>query len=400
MTDETDIRSDDADSGRSVDDKAEAEIIAKSGPTDDPDVYLVEYPDGEQAYEPATPSNVALFEDGLFERIQGYSAFTIRAGGESLAISLDADVGNDEYVITVEDETLPVPTEYVEDVIDVFNGTSGAATGSRLYKLYKEILSGQVRRHAVQSFVERFPDDRVEVTPDGWIIDDTFIVNYEAENYLVENDTVYVRSGGDMVQADETKEAVELHFDVAGSAEIPTPDGNTIEATEREQEFLATVESLLFPEDYLDADLVDGIEQAKAESFADDIESIAETASVSGFTDSKTGNYHRHGFDKHRAIDEAAVGNLDASLGMTEEAIDKLYFNDYDHAACHELLARRTEFENAPFDIFEDKDAENDDFSRWKAIERAKESAPVSDETHRKIREMFGDDEQSTIDQY
>jgi len=401
MTDETDIRSDDADSGRSTDEKLDAELIATSGPAGDPDVYLVEYPDGEQVYEPASPTNVALFEDGLYGEVQGHTEYRVSIGPDVATVELDADVENQHYVITVDGNQLPVPSDEVARVVDAFKGANGSAIGSRLYNLYEDILEGQVRRHVVDSFGDRFPADRVEQTPEGWVVDDTFVVNYEAENYLVDNDTVYVREGGDMVRADERKQAVELDFDVSGNTELPTGNGDRVEVGEQEQVFLATVEALLFPEDYLGADLVDGIEQARSASDVgdDDIEEIAETASVSGFTDSKTGNHHGHGFDKHRAIDEAAVGNLDASLGMTEAAIDKLYFNDYDHAAPHELLARRDEFENAPFDIFEDEGVENDDYNHWKAIEKAKDSAPINDEHHRQIREMFSSG-QSSLGQF
>lgn len=396
MTDETDISSEDADSGRSTDEKRNAELIAKSGPAHDPDVYLVEYPDGEQRYEPATAVNKALFEDGLYDKVQGGHVYNVSVGPSNVTVELDADIENRRFLLWVDDTELPIPTDYADDVIEAFRGATGAAVGSRLYSLYEEILDGQVRRHVVEAFGQRFPSDRIEQTPDGWVIDDTFVVNYEGENYLVENDTVYVRKGGDMVEADESKQAVELGFQLSDERELATPDGDRISVSQREQRFLATVEALLFPEDYLNADLVSGIEQAKAESFTDGIEDIAETASVGGFTDSKTGNHHGHGFDKHRAIDEASVGTLDNSLGMTEEAIDKLYFNDYDHAAPHELLARRDEFENAPFDIFEDDDVANDDFNHWKAIERAKSSAPINDEHHRQIRSMFKDDDAQT----
>jgi hypothetical protein len=389
MTDENDIKSEKADSGRTNSEKQDASIIATSGPADDPDVYLVEYPDGEQVYEPATPTNIALFEDDLYVHVQGYTDLGHVDGAH---VELDADIENRDYEVTVDGQSIPIPDDQVKQVIRAFQTGS---PGSHLLDLYDSILDGQVRRNTIEQFESRFPSDRIQQTAKGWIVDDTYLVTYEAENYVTTVDTVYERKSDDMVEVDGSKPGVDLTLNIDGETTVPTPDGETVTVDEKEQRFLATVECLLFPEDYLGAKLVDEIEQTKAADFDDTIEDIADSASVGGYTDNVTGNWHRHGFDKHRAISEAAAGTLDASLGMTEEAIDKLYFNDYDHAAPHELLARREEFENAPFDIFEDEDAGNSDFNRWKAIEKAKDSAPINDEHHRKIRSMFADDQTS-----
>lgn len=395
MTDANDdnVRSEEADSGRSTNEKLSANVIAVSGPADDPDVYLVEYPDGSQVYEPATPTNQALFEDGLYEEVQGYSGGYTRPGE---TVDVFIDVEQKDYRIESDGMCVDVPDEMVPDL---FDAVSDQLDADVVMDMYDEIVSGQVRRNVVSRFYDAFPSDRVECISDGWVVDDTFLVDYEANNYLVENESVYVREGGDMVEADESKQAVDLNFDVTEVREMRSPDGDTVEVSEAEQTFLATVECLLFPNDYLGAELVDDVEQARAYTQPNTLGDVAETASVSAFTDSKTGNYHRHGFDKHRAISEAAAGDLGDTLGMTEEAIDKLYFNDYDHAAPHELRARRDEFENAPFDIFEDDDVSNDDLQRWTAIQKAKESAPINDEHHRQIRQMF-DDGQASLHQF
>lgn len=388
-----DITSDDADSGRSIEDKQQADVLATSGPSDDPSVYLVEYPDGSQQYEPANLTNQLLFESGLYDEIFGKHEFSVRAGSATIDVVTTADIENKTYTISVGPETVRVPDELESEYINIFDGQTGAVRGSRLYQLYKEIIDGQVHRHIVGQFADRFPMDRVEQSPDGWVVDDTFLVTYEAENYLVDNDQVYIRSGGDMVEVDTRKQAVELGFETDESNQIQTPAGDTVDLSVQEQEFLATVECLLFPDDYLGAELVSGVEQAKAAQFTDDLEQIAETASVSGFTDSKTGNHHGHSFDKHRAISEATVGTLDNTLGMTEQAVDKLYFNDYDHSSPHELMARRDEFENAPFDIFED--AANDDLTRWRAIGTAQRNAPINETHQEQIDKMFSDEQTS-----
>lgn len=387
MSDETHSE---ADSNRAVAEKRQAEILDTAGDEEDPDAYLVRYADGSVEYEPATPANVALFEDDLYPVVQGYSQYDV----DGTTVELDADVGEGQYVITVGDREIVVPSDRHRDVIEAHEADD---VGEALHDVFLSIIEGQVRRDVVEDFLEQYPDDRIDVTPSGWVIDDTFLVTYEGENYLADHRTVYVRSGSEMIEADESKPAVNLDFDVSGRREITTASGETVEATETEQTFLATVECLLFPEEYLDASLVDEVEHLRLEEGLDDVQQIADTAHVSGFTDSKTGNYHDHGFNKHRASQEVAEGNVRDELGLTEEAVDRLYFNDYDHAAPHELLARRQELENAPFDLFADDGVRNDNVRRWKAIENAKSNAPVADETKRKIREMFGDDQRQLM---
>jgi len=385
---EPNMNSEKADSGRNGDEKFRATILAKS-PRDDPDVYLVEYPDGEQLYEPATPVNTVLFEDGLYEKITGTSTFY----GTDNKVATNVDIEDRTFILTVNDHQVEVPEDKQGEMVEAFRRSN---TGEILIDMYDDIMSGRVRHDIVKQFIDQFPEERVEETPNGWLVDDTFLVDYEGNNYLADQESVYVRSGNEMVEADQSKEAVELSFEVGESANIITPDGDSIRVGADEQEFLATVECLLYPGDYLDAELVDDVEQYKAEAQFDTISDIAQQATIGGYTDTKTGNYHRHSFNKHRASEEVANGVVDQELGLTAEAVDKLYFNDYDHAAPHEILARREEFENAPFDIFTD-DVPNDDSRRWIAIEKAKDKAPIHPSDHEKIQDMFSDyDEEVT----
>jgi hypothetical protein len=386
------MRSEQADSGRSADQKNDAEVLSTSGPAGDPDVFLVEYPDGSQEYEPATPTNVALFQDGLYSEISGITDYNVRVGDRTVTVTLTGRPSEHRYVITVDDISVVVPTQRHDEVISAVRDNTGALVGTRLYQLYRDIANNQVRRDVVEQFLSRYDDDRVLVTENGWVIDDTFIVTYEAENYLTGDDPIYERSGGDMEPIDESKPAVGIEFDVDGEEVVQLPDvDNTVRVGETEQVFLATVEALLYPEDYLNVELVDEVRQHRSgDTTQTTISEIADTGTVHEHTDSKTRNWHNHGFDKHRAISEAQVGNLDSSLGMTERAVDMLVFNDYDHAAPHELLYRQQEFEQAPFDIFEADGVANDDSSRWTAIERAADSAPLNDEHHQQMQAMFG----------
>lgn len=383
MTDET--IDEEANSDKNIQQRRKASVERRVGPSHNPDAYMVKYEDGSVHYEPATPENIALFDEDLSEEIEGSHRFRFDS---SRVVDATVDLQNKEVRISRGGTGVRVPGDRRKDAILAFKK---AKTGEHLAELYDEITEGQVRRGIVEEFLDLFPSDRIEITADGWVIDDTFIVNYDAENYLQNNNQIYIVSGGGVREASEEKQAVDLSFTPDIRAErLQTPKGDKIELEPVEQKFLSTVECLLFPENYLDAQLVDDVEQVRQASQSTNkrISELAETVTIGGFTDSKSGVHHSHDFNKHRASRELAEGTVDQELGMTERAAQQLYFNDYDHAAPHEIWARREEFKNAPFDVFEN--AENDDWKRWTAVENAKDKAPIGPENREKIRKMFG----------
>lgn len=377
MTDETDNH-EMADSGRSATDKQNADVLATSPPNSrNPDVFLIQYPDADEPqYEPGTPMNQALFGQGLFSEIDGVSAFDYNG----TPIELDADVSNDTYRVSVGGYTARIPSEQADEIAEAFQSN---ATGEKLYELYNDVISGQVRRPVVSDFLDRYPDDRIEVTEDGWVVDDTFLVTYEGTNHLVDVDPADPRSSNP--DYDSSKQAVYLDVDARGERDLQTPSGETVTASELEQEFLTQVEVLLYPETYVGVELVDEIEQHKAEGqmLGDAIEDLTEQADVTGFTDSKTGNHHGstgHSFDKHKLSD---------GFNVTEDVVDLLWSHEYDHAGVHELLLRKQEFIARPdVDVFED--VPDDNASRWSRIESTKESAPILPRTQQKLDEMYG----------
>lgn len=84
---------------------------------------------------------------------------------------------------------------------------------------------------------------------------------------------------------------------------------------------------------------------------------------------------HGHDRDKHDARD---------AFGVTDELAENyLYYDPADHAAPHELLARKDEFVNGDVEVF--SDTSDTDDSRWNKIERAAEGAPIPDKDHRTL---------------
>jgi hypothetical protein len=387
MTDE--IKPDAADSGTDPESKQRATV--HDYPSTDTDPYLVEYPDGSVEYEPNTAVNRAVFGESEDEMpvvsdIDGEG----RMYDNDEEIMVDLDIKSKTAALTYDGHTV-VANNYFGEIVDVVADEYRTDYGStpvvsenvrELVDIYFEIIDGQVRQDVISQFKDRFPDDRVEQTDSGWLIDDTFVVTYEGENYLTTDKPTYERKGGEMVEMDERAQAVALTIDTSGAQEMPAPDGDRVMVGELEQRFLATVECLLYPEEYLGAELVDKVEQYKAESMMEDpIESLAEKAGVDkkkGFTAPDTREHHTHKIKKHRLSDE---------FNVTDELLDETYVKEYSHLAVHELALREDEFRNADFDVFED--VPNDDDERWEEINRTTGKAPISAESMRELKETM-----------
>jgi hypothetical protein len=387
MTDE--ISPDAADSGTDPESKQNATV--HDYPSTETDPYLVEYPDGSVEYEPNTAVNRAVFGESESEQpvvgeIDGEG--TMYDATEEIDVTLD--VQSKMASLTYDGNTVAA-NDYFEDIVDhvaseyrtdfeAIPDESGHVQA--LIDIYFEILDGQVRQDVIAAFEDRFPDERVEQTDGGWLIDDTFVVTYEGENYLTTDKPTYEREGGEMVEMDERAQAVSLQIATSGSQEMPTPDGDEVVVGELEQQFLATVECLLYPEEYLGAELVDKVEQYKAESTMDDpVGSLAEKAGVDrseGFTAPDTREHHTHDIDKHRLSD---------SFSVTDKLLDETHVKEFSHLACHELALREDEFRNADFDVFED--VPNDDDARWEEINRTTEKAPISAESMKELKDTM-----------
>lgn len=390
---------------RTVAEKAQADIVEASPSSDNPTTYLVQYPDGSLEQEPANEKNRLLFEEDVLGPIVDGGEVIFADNPAIDEIRFEADLEADSYSITVDEDTVIVPPGEIDRCLRAFREDYQADdnSGAELHGLYSDIINEQVRRSVVEEFLDRYPDDRVRVTGNGWVVDDTFLVTYEAENYLVADTETFVVEGGDVVLREEDHQFLDLTFGSLDSErEVRTPDGggrrtsgasststddvtsgneeDTVVLGVDEQVFLSTVEVLLYPEDYLDQELIDEVEQAREEADeSDEISDTASTVGVNAFKDPTSGLVHFHGLDKH---------TLRATFNVTEQLLDMLHFNEFDHVGVHELLHRERELANAPFDVFYDTD--NDDPERWSHIESVAKGAPIDDEHREQLKQMFG----------
>lgn len=346
----------------------------------DPEMYLVEFPSGATEYVPATYHMRLLLEDDLYDRVDGENTFDVGPVEVSSVVNIERDYYK---IVTSDGYSVGVPEERLGEFVGAF---TSHGTGEKLYDMFLDIADIDVRRNVVDEFIgTRFEEDRVEAGVDGWVVDDTFLVDYEANNYLVEDHTVYIPTNrGDptgVVEADEKKEAVTMSFpSIDGTKTIYADGVGRVRLDESEQEFLATVEALLHPEKYLDAELVKGIETLREYEPNDGIESFLDGVGVKAFTDARSHVHHSHDMQKHRLSEE---------FNVSQQAIDEMYSAEYDHLALHEMVIREPEFRSAEFNVF--TDTHNRDDERWEEIKEIQDKAPVSAEDISKLQEMFED---------
>jgi hypothetical protein len=357
-----------------LDELQDGEIVPGQG---GPKTWLVRFGDQDYRLVNKTPKHRLLLETDVLSSANDPDTRTVQDGDETKHVTFIADVENDRYRLTVNGRPVSVPSEHEDDVLNAYADEDF----SWLLNIHQEIVSNRVRVGLLDRFMPRFDEARDEGRlvkgEDGWVIDDTFIVQWDGENYLAEDVEQHVVQGDTTVRADESRQARVLNFDnLSDEMEVDAPDGQEMTITRREAKFLATVECLLNPEEYLTDDEARDVHRL-TEWSDDPIAATARTASVESFTDEKSGLVHLHSVSKH-TLDQ---------LGVTDAAVERLFYNSFDHAGAHEMKAREEEFRNATFDVFED--APNNDARKWEKIESTSRKAPIPQQVRDDINSRF-----------
>lgn len=102
---------------------------------------------------------------------------------------------------------------------------------------------------------------------------------------------------------------------------------------------------------------------------------MAGSMSVRDYKGAGTNLGHGHDRDKH---------DVRAAFNVNDKIVENFFhFDPADHAAPHELAARKEEFVNSDTPVF--TDTSDTDSARWNKIENACTSAPIPDEAHRTL---------------
>lgn len=392
-------------SARTIAEKLQAEVedITPTG-------YWVTYPDGTEDIEPHTTKNELLFEtdvldpadttvqfeDQAFGTVGGYDSddglpteYTVEDG---ITTEFWMNLESGRARLVADGAALELDTdqtfEALEIVIDYLRAESDddgedlearVETATELYEHFAEIKSERVRKDVVTDFIDaryNLEDARVVTVDGGVVVDDTFKVTYEAENYLIDDPDTYRIEGGAVVEVDETHQFIDVDFDTTSVSSMDC-DGETYHLTEREQSFLATVEALCHPQRHLQVQTANRVERAVEGQPGDGIESIAATADVDSYKDEITGLVHDHHPNKH---------TLTASFGVKQWVLDEMHFTEYDHAGVNELSAMEPELRDADRAAF--YRADNDDDELWDDIHNTAGKAQIHAHIQRQIDAM------------
>lgn len=325
-----------------------AEIVPNQG---GPNAWLVRF--GEEDYDLVnkTAKNRLIIKDGVLDREQ------FRYDG----VTVDVDFENDRYELTRDGNSVTVPPEKHEHVLWSLYDEDGP----RLNRIFDELHVPTVRQGVMDMLMPRFREHRTDVqkTERGWLVGGDILVEWDGSNHPVDVGQTHVVRGGEAVAADTEKQAREVNFDLSDETEVTLPNGTSTDLNDVEMKFLTTVGLIL------DAGATD--------LYDDGLSQTIEDSHIVGFTDTKSGLHHGHSMDKHTLDD----------LGVTDEAIDRLWYNEYDHTGVHELNVRRQEFENAPISVFED--APNDSANKWRMIESTSQKAPIPKRIRRDLEERY-----------
>ncbi len=323
-------------SERTLSELANAEIVPDMG---GPNAWLVRF--GEGDYDTVNKSGkhtLLLKKDVAIED-------TVTHGGVTVNYKLDAD----SITLQRDGNEVRVPDAKHEGVLWALYDEDGP----RLNKLFDELHVPTVRQGLMDMLMPRFRNGDTDIikTGEGWLLNGDILVSWDATNSPVNNVDTHVVSGGEAVRADADKEAREIRFDLPGESTVALPNGTRTSLDDVEMKFLTSVALILG--------------QGQTGLYDDGLSTAIADSSVVAFTDTKSGLHHGHGLRKHTLSD----------LSVTAEAIDRLWYNEYDHTGVHELYVRREEFENSPIDVFEDTD--NRDVRKWQKIQETSGMAPI-----------------------
>jgi len=193
------------------------------------------------------PENELPFENGMHEFLSGEQALLLSEEDPEIIV---APTNNEYcYILRVRGNTIETTPSQAEDVLKGVKDAAIEEDLQSLVEVYDEIISNQVRRSVVNALLKTFDEDnRINRTSRGWLIDDFYLVNWEASMYLKHNDPSepdYKRGTGGVIETDQSYEFVQLQLRRDIEPVRITIKENTYRLTEREMLFLAKVKWLL-----------------------------------------------------------------------------------------------------------------------------------------------------------
>lgn len=224
--------------------------------------FLILGGDGQPDTKVASPENLLLydpddelpFEGGMNDFLSGDSALRLSDDPKVLVSR-----AGDEYTYTLSIAESAVETK-PEQADKLLQGVYDAISEDDvrpLERLHRDILKNQVRRNIVNILAQTFEQKhRIEITQKGWLVDDFYLVDWNANMYAKDNDpdeADYVRDRGSDggVSKDTSYELVRLSHSISSADTMAvTIDGSDYTLSEREMLFLSKIKWLLHRRHY------------------------------------------------------------------------------------------------------------------------------------------------------
>lgn len=153
--------------------------------------------DGRATHVSNTPKNKLLYDRETYA-VNGKSLYTLLHGadeGERVVLNEDPYVAvapsQHENVYRLwygarDQYSVRTPVDRVEDVLRGIIDLVEDDDPGTLADVYDQVINNQVRREIVGLFLdfEKLPTDRIDVLAEGWLLDEMFLITWDAEVYL------------------------------------------------------------------------------------------------------------------------------------------------------------------------------------------------------------------------
>lgn len=197
------------------------------------------------------PEEELPFEDGLYGFLSGDDALILSDDPEIIVAPTDNEYC---YILRVNENTVETTPRQAEDTLEGIRQAATRGKTNMLVQLYQDIMAEQVRRPVINALFDTFDEtDRINVISRGWLVDEMYLINWEASMYLRHNDPDegdYKRGSGGVTQTDKSYEFVQLNLRRDIDPVQVNIGGETYRLTEREMLFLSKVKWLLNRREY------------------------------------------------------------------------------------------------------------------------------------------------------
>jgi len=234
--------------------------VSRDDETDEITQFLLLGDDGQPTTKVASPENLLLYDPADELPFDG-GMYDFVTGEEALRLSDEVTVGQsgDEYsyVLSVGESVVETTPRQADELLQGVYDAVAEDDISTLKSLHAEIIKNQVRRNIVNILAQTYEErHRIEIVANGWLVDDFYLVDWNAKMYAKnddpdEDDYTRDRTSDSGVSKDDSYEFVRLSHSLSSSDTMEVEIGGAnYMLSEREMLFLSKIKWLLHRRHY------------------------------------------------------------------------------------------------------------------------------------------------------